>query len=54
MQREEMADLVARLAVAEERNFTGAAARLKMSESALSQIIRRLETRLGLRLASGS
>lgn len=50
MQREEMADLTAFLTVAEERSFTRAAARLGMSQSALSQIVRRLEERLGLRL----
>ncbi len=50
MQREEMADLTAFLAVAEERNFTRAAVRLGMSQSALSQIMRRLEERLGVRL----
>lgn len=50
MRREEMADLAAFLAVAEERSFTRAAARLAMSQSALSQIVRRLEERLGLRL----
>jgi DNA-binding transcriptional LysR family regulator len=50
MKRDEMADLTAFLAVAEERSFTRAAARLGMSQSALSQIMRRLEERLGLRL----
>ena len=50
MQREEMADLTAFAVVAEERSFTKAAAKLGMSQSALSQIIRRLERRLGLRL----
>src|SRR5580658_627868 len=50
MQREEMADLTAFVVVAEERSFTKAAAKLRMSQSALSQIIRRLEGRLGLRL----
>lgn len=50
MRREEMADLTAFLAVAEERSFTRAAVRLGMSQSALSQIVRRLEERLGLRL----
>ena len=50
MQREEMADLTAFAVVAEERSFTRAASRLGMSQSALSQIMRRLEARLGLRL----
>src|SRR5579864_7214945 len=50
MQREELADLTAFLAVAEERSFTRAAAKLGTSQSALSHTIRRLETRLGLRL----
>jgi DNA-binding transcriptional LysR family regulator len=50
MRREEMADLTAFLAVAEERSFTRAAVRLGISQSALSQIVRRLEERLGLRL----
>jgi DNA-binding transcriptional LysR family regulator len=52
MRREEMADLTAFVVVAEERSFTRAAARLRISQSALSQIVRRLETRLGLRLLS--
>lgn len=50
MKREEMADLTAFLVVAEERSFTRAAAKLGMTQSALSQIMRRLEKRLGLRL----
>lgn len=50
MRRDEMSDLTAFAVVAEERNFTRAAARLGMSQSALSQIMRRLEARLGLRL----
>jgi LysR family transcriptional regulator, regulator of peptidoglycan recycling len=50
MQRDEMADLTAFLAVAQEGSFTRAAVRLRMSQPALSQIMRRLETRLGLRL----
>jgi DNA-binding transcriptional LysR family regulator len=45
-----MADLTAFSVVAEERNFTRAASRLGMSQSALSQIMRRLEARLGIRL----
>ena len=43
-------DLQAFLAVARERSFTRAAARLGVSQSALSHTIRGLETRLGLRL----
>lgn len=50
MLREEMADLTAFVVVAEQRSFTKAAAMLGMSQSALSQIVRRLEQRLGLRL----
>jgi len=50
MRREEMADLTAFVTVAEERSFTRAAGKLGMSQSALSQIVRRLESRLGVRL----
>lgn len=50
MRREELGDLAAFLAVAEEKSFTRAAARLGTSQSALSHTIRRLETRLDLRL----
>jgi DNA-binding transcriptional LysR family regulator len=50
MQRDEMADLTSFLVVAEECSFTRAAAKLGMTQSALSQIVRRLEKRLGLRL----
>src|SRR3954452_131264 len=50
MRRDDLADLTAFLAVAEERSFTRAAARLGQSQSSLSQIVRRLEERLGLRL----
>ena len=50
MRREEMADLTAFLAVAEDRSFTRAAVRLGMTQSALSQIVRRLEERIGVRL----
>jgi DNA-binding transcriptional LysR family regulator len=50
MRREDMADLTAFLVVAETQNFTRAAAKLGLSQSALSQIVRRLEERLGVRL----
>lgn len=50
MKRDEMADLTAFVVVAEERSFTRAAAKLGISQSSLSQIVRRLESRLGLRL----
>ncbi|MXN45628.1 LysR family transcriptional regulator [Shinella kummerowiae] len=50
MRREEMADLTAFVVVAEERNFTRAAAKLGLSQSALSGIVRRLEERVGIRL----
>jgi LysR family transcriptional regulator, regulator of peptidoglycan recycling len=45
-----MADLTAFVVVAEERSFTKAAAKLGMSQSALSQIVRRLEASLGLQI----
>lgn len=50
MRREELVDLNAFLTITEEQNFTRAAARLGTSQSALSHTIRRLETRLGVRL----
>src|ERR1700753_377225 len=50
MRREDLGDLLAFLTVAEERSFTRAAGKLGTSQSALSHTIRRLETRLGLRL----
>ena len=50
MRREDLADLIAFAAVAEERSFTRAAAKLGTSQSALSHTVRRLETRLGVRL----
>jgi DNA-binding transcriptional LysR family regulator len=50
MRREELGDLIAFLAVAEERSFTRAAAKLGTSQSALSHTVRRLEERLGVRL----
>jgi DNA-binding transcriptional LysR family regulator len=50
MPRENLDDLVAFLAVARQHSFTRAAAQLGVSQSALSQTIRGLEERLGLRL----
>ena len=50
MARENFNDLLAFLAVARERSFTKAAAKLGVSQSALSHTIRGLEARLGLRL----
>ncbi len=50
MQRDELVDLNAFLTVAQERSFTRAAAKLSTSQSALSYTVRRLETRLGVRL----
>ena len=50
MRREDLADLTAFLAVAEEQSFTRAAAKLGTSQSALSHTLRRLEARLGIRL----
>ncbi len=50
MQRGILDDLLALLAVGRERSFTKAAARLGVSQSALSHTIRDLESRLGVRL----
>lgn len=50
MDRGYLSDLLAFVAVARERSFTKAAAKLGISQSALSHIIRALEERLGLRL----
>src|SRR5438132_14070142 len=50
MPRENVTDLIAFLAVARERSFTRAAAKLGVSQSALSHTVRGLEERLGLRL----
>lgn len=50
MQTENFNDLAAFATVAKERSFTRAAAKLGVSPSALSQTIRNLEERLGLRL----
>src|SRR5437868_7012848 len=50
MQRGSLDQLVAFVAVARERSFTAAAAKLNVSQSALSHTIRELEERLGVRL----
>lgn len=50
MPRENVNDLLTFIAVARERSFTRAAAKLGVSQSALSHTIRGLEARLGLRL----
>ena len=50
MARDNLNDLLAFVAVARERSFTRAAVRIGVSQSALSQTIRGLEARLGLRL----
>ena len=50
MQRGNLNDLTGFLAIARERSFTKAAARLGVSQSALSHKIRELEERLGVRL----
>ena len=50
MQRSNLNDLVAFFAVARERSFTKAAAKLGLSQSTLSHTIRELEERLGVRL----
>lgn len=50
MPRQNLSDLLAFLAVANERSFTRAAARLGVSPSALSHTIRQFEEQLGLRV----
>jgi DNA-binding transcriptional LysR family regulator len=50
MPRANLNDLLAFLAVGRERSFTKAAAKLGVSQSALSHTIRELEARLGVRL----
>ncbi|MDB6108017.1 MAG: LysR family transcriptional regulator [Gammaproteobacteria bacterium] len=50
MRRGNLDDLRALVAVGHERSFTKAAAKLGVSQSALSQTIRQLESRLGMRL----
>jgi len=50
MLRENLNDILAFLAVARDRSFTRAAAKIGVSQSAMSHTIRGLEARLGLRL----
>lgn len=50
MSRQNINDLMVFIAVAQERSFTKAAAKLGISQSALSYTVRQLETRLGVRL----
>ncbi len=50
MTRPSLNDLAAFLAVAREQSFTRAAAKLGVSQSSLSQTVRNLEERLGLKL----
>lgn len=50
MRREKLGSLAMFVTVAEERSFTRAAAKLGISQSALSHSMRRLEAKLGLRL----
>jgi len=52
VERESIKDLVAFLAVAREQSFTKAAAKLGVSQSALSHAMRQLEAQLGVRLLS--
>ncbi|WP_423066095.1 LysR family transcriptional regulator [Devosia sp. CN2-171] len=50
MKREDLNELLWFLAVANERSFTKAAAKLGTSQSTLSHTIKKLETRMGMRL----
>lgn len=54
MRREDLGNLAMFMAVAEEKSFTRAAAKLGISQSALSHSMRRLEANLGLRLLTRS
>jgi hypothetical protein len=49
MEREQLADIAAFVAVAQERSFTRAAVRLGITESSLSHVMQRLGAQLGLR-----
>ncbi len=50
MERQDLTDMLSFIAVAEERSFTRAAAKLGTSQSTLSHRVKQLEARLGLRL----
>ncbi|WP_426129279.1 LysR family transcriptional regulator [Pararhizobium sp. PWRC1-1] len=50
MKRQDLNDMLWFLAVAEERSFTKAAAKLGTSQSTISHTIKKLEARMGLRL----
>ena len=50
MASQDFNDLLAFLAVARERSFTKAAAKLGIVQSTLSHTIKRLETQMGIRL----
>ncbi len=50
MERQDLNDMLSFIAVAEERSFTKAAAKLGTSQSTLSHTIKQLEARLGVRL----
>ena len=50
MASEDFNDLLRFLAVADEKNFTRAAAKLGITQSTLSHTVKRLETRIGIRL----
>jgi DNA-binding transcriptional LysR family regulator len=52
MRKRDLTDLQSFVAVARERSFTKAAAKLGVSQSALSHTVRELELRLGVRLLS--
>jgi len=54
MDRENFSDLIAFIAIAQERSFTRAAARLNVSQSAVGHALRRLEKRRGVRLMTRS
>lgn len=50
MKREEMSDLLTFMVVAQEQSFTRAAAKLNLSQSAISHTLRKVERNLGVRL----